>query len=79
MHIGKPIMGQRIIDIMSILDFIELDPVLKGRDIRLIADGLYGPTALHAAYLDHRIARTEISRSIKSYREYLENPLQRNV
>ncbi len=79
MHIGKPIMGQRIIDIMSVLDFIETDPILKDRNVELIANGLYGPTVVHATYLDERIGRAEISRSAKSFKEYLDNPLQRDV
>tara|TARA_R110002050_G_scaffold184989_3_gene318808 strand:+ start:44543 stop:46528 length:1986 start_codon:yes stop_codon:yes gene_type:complete len=79
LHIGKPIMGQRVIDILSILDFIEQTPNLKNKSIQLIANGLYGPTAIHATYLDQRISKTEISRSIKSFYNYLENPLQKDV
>lgn len=79
MHIGKPIMGQRVTDIMSILDFIDKTTNLKDRNITLIANGLYGPTAIHATYLDQRITITEVCRSIKSFSEYLENPLQKDI
>jgi cephalosporin-C deacetylase-like acetyl esterase len=79
MHIGKPIVGQRVTDIFSLLDFVGSDPLLKGRRIHLFADGAYGPVAIHAAFLDSRIEKTEVARSIKSYIEYLENPLQRDV
>lgn len=79
MHIGKPIMGQRVIDIMTVLDFIEQTPNLKNKNIQLIANGLYGPIAIHASYLDQRITQTEISRSIKSFYNYLENPLQKDI
>ena len=79
MHVGKPIMGQRVTDIISILDFIEQEPGLRGRNTRLLANGLYGPAAIHAAFLDARIGRTEISRSVKSFLEYLEHPMQRDV
>ncbi|MEN3324714.1 alpha/beta hydrolase family protein [Mariniflexile soesokkakense] len=79
MHIGKPIMGQRVVDIITLLDFINETPNLKGRNIKLIANGLYGPTAIHASYLDQRITQTEISRSIKSFYDYLENPLQKDI
>ncbi|MFL1011970.1 alpha/beta hydrolase family protein [Flavisericum labens] len=79
MHIGKPIMGQRVVDVMTVLDFIEQHDKLKNHDIKLIANGLYGPTAIHTTYLDSRINRTEISRSIKSFYNFLENPMQKDV
>lgn len=79
MHIGKPIMGQRVLDVMTVLDFIEQTENLKNHNIKLIANGLYGPTAVHATYLDHRIDKTEISKSIKSFYNVLENPMQKDV
>ncbi|UKM64962.1 alpha/beta hydrolase family protein [Flavobacteriaceae bacterium GSB9] len=79
MHIGKPIMGQRVVDVMTVLDFIEQTENLKNHNIKIIANGLYGPTAIHATYLDNRIDKTEISRSIKSFYNFLENPMQKDV
>ena len=79
MHIGKPVMGQRVTDIFSILDFISGDSKLKNRKISLLANGRYGPVAIHAAYLDKRISQTEISGSVKSFEDYLKNPVQRDV
>jgi len=79
LHIGKTIVGQRLIDIISLVDFISADDRFAGHDIRLKAIGSYGPVAVHATYFDRRIVHTEISRSIKSYVEYLQNPLQRDV
>lgn len=79
MHIGKPIMGQRVTDIMSLIDFAETNDQLKGHKITLIANGSYGPVAVHATFLDDRIDRTEITRSVKSFTEYLKDPLQRDV
>jgi hypothetical protein len=79
MHIGKPIVGQRVVDIKTILDFIDTETDLKGRTIKLKATGTYGPVAIHAAFLDKRISNTEITGSVKSYIEYLKNPMQRDV
>lgn len=79
MHIGKPIVGQRVIDVFSLLDFIDSESSTKNREVILKANGAYGSVAVHAAYLDSRIAKTEIARSIKSYIEVLENPMQRDV
>ena len=79
LHIGKSIVGQRVNDILSLVDFISSDPRFAGHAIKLEASGTYGPVAVHAAYLDHRIARTEIACSVKSYSEFLQNPMQREV
>ena len=74
LHTGKSIVGQRVVDIWSLVDFILSDKRFSGRAIKLVANGGYGPVAVHAAYLDKRIAQTEVSHSIKSYTEFLQNP-----
>ncbi|WP_346860675.1 acetylxylan esterase [uncultured Draconibacterium sp.] len=79
MHIGKPIVGQRVIDVFSLLDFIENGEVTRNREVFLKANGAYGSVAVHAAFLDSRISKTEISGAVKSYFEFLENPMQRDV
>lgn len=79
MHIGRPVTGQRVIDIISLLDFIDSDAVTKGKKVRIAANGLYGPTVIHAACLDKRIKSAEITRSIRSYTEYIQNPMQRDA
>lgn len=79
LHIGKTIVGQRVTDILSLVDFASSDPRLAGHPIQLKANGTYGPVAVHAAFLDKRIDQTEISRSIKTYFEFLQNPMQREV
>lgn len=79
MHIGKPIVGQRVVDIKTILDFIDTLGELKGRTVKIKATGTYGPVAIHATFLDNRISNTEITGSVKSYIEYLKNPMQRDV
>ena len=79
LHIGRPIMGQRVVDIMSLVDFISSEPKMENHAIKLVANGAYGPAAIHAAYLDPRINETELSRSIKSFTELIDNPLQRDA
>ena len=58
------------------IDFLSSDPRFNGHAIQLQANGICGPAAIHAAYLDPRITKTEISRSIKSYRDFIRNPMQ---
>jgi cephalosporin-C deacetylase-like acetyl esterase len=79
MHIGRPIIGQRVIDIISLLDFTDSNSLLAGHKVSIVANGTYGPAVIHAVYLDQRIVKAEISRSIKSFNDYLRNPLQRDV
>lgn len=79
MHIGKPIMGQRVTDIQSIVAFIKNESRMKGRNVVLRAKGVYGPAAVHAAYLNPAIYLAEVSGSIKSFDDIVSNPLQRDV
>ncbi len=79
MHIGKPIMGQRVIDIISLLDFIGTQPKMKGHNIKIVANGIYCPAVVHAAFLDNRINEADLSGSINSFENYVKNPLQRDM
>jgi len=65
MHIGRPLLGQRVDDVLTAAD------VLAGRDdveaIHLV--GLYdaGPVALHAGAIDERFASVTVEESIRSW------------
>jgi len=79
MHAGRPAMGQRVTDIISLVDFARSDKLLKGRKVFISANGSYGPAVIHATFLDNRIESAEITRSIKSFKQYITNPMQRDV
>jgi cephalosporin-C deacetylase-like acetyl esterase len=79
MHAGKPIMGQRVQDILSLIDFCSAQKELQDHPIRISASGLYGPAVIHAAYLDDRIAAADLSRSLRSWTSYLADPMQYNM
>lgn len=79
LHLGKPIIGQRVVDIRTIVNFCYSDEGLKGRPIRFVGDGLYGPVLMHAAILDLRIHAVNLTNTLKTWRSYLENPMQRNM
>ena len=56
-HIGRPLLGQRVGDLMSVVDFLEDVGSDRVGDIRLV--GIHAsPPALHAAALDDRVQRT---------------------
>ena len=76
MHIGRPIMGQRVVDILTLLDFCSEHELLKGHPVKVFANGIYGPAVIHAAYLDERINSVEIKHSVKTWKEYIERPMQ---
>lgn len=76
LHVGRPLPGQRVVDVLTVLDFCEADARLHGRPVRIRAEGLCGPVAAHAAVLDGRISRATLSRSLRSWRSYLEHPMQ---
>lgn len=76
MHIGRPVMGQRVVDIFTLLDFCSEHEFLRGHSIQVFANGIYGPAVIHAAYLDERINGAEITHSVKTWKEYIEKPMQ---
>jgi len=67
LHVGRPVLGQRVDDVLAALD------VLAGRDdvdagrIGLVGVGAAGPVALHAAALDERVASLALEDSIRSW------------
>lgn len=79
LHAGKPLMGQRVEQLLTLVDALRLDSLYQGRDINVSAYGLYGPTAIHASFLSNVIKDVEIQRSIKSFNEFNQNPLQRDM
>jgi len=76
LHVGQSLLGQRVLDVRTLVDFLTTDPALHGHAIKLVANGLYGPAAVHAAFLDERIASAEVSRSLKSFNELVQNPMR---
>lgn len=79
LHLGHPIMGQRVADVRSIVNFCNTDSILRYRAINFVGDGLFGPVLMHAAILDERITSVSLTHTLKSWRSYLENPMQRDM
>ncbi|MCW9706584.1 alpha/beta hydrolase family protein [Fodinibius salsisoli] len=78
LHIGEPVVGQRVQDIVTILDFIEAEPSLSPKSITLQAHGFTASPALHAAVLTSQVDQLMLSDTIQSYREILEQPIRQN-
>ncbi len=78
LHTGQPLPGQRVKDILSLLDFISSDKDLKGLPVRITASGPAALPALFTAVLDKRIVSLEFSEAMASYAEIAERPLERD-
>ncbi len=79
LHAGRPLIGQRVQDLHTILNFCAADEQLKGRPITIEADGLNAVVVMHAAVLDDRIASAKLTRTLKTWRSYILQPLQRDM
>jgi dienelactone hydrolase len=78
LHISKPLVGQRVSDILILLQAIENNAAYNGIPIELNATGVNCLPALHAAVLDSRITRLNLYNSISSFKTILEKPAEKN-
>ncbi|MDR8393341.1 acetylxylan esterase [Aliifodinibius sp. S!AR15-10] len=78
LHIGKPVVGQRTGDVMTVLDFVRQDEALDADQLEIHATGLAGAPALHAAVFDNGIDRLILSNTLRSYMQILETPTTKN-
>lgn len=79
LHIGKPLMGRRVKQILTIVNFLESTALYSSHAIEIVARGLYGPAAIHTTFLSSAIQDLEVRRSIKSFNEFISNPLQKDM
>lgn len=78
LFIGRPLLGQRVMDICALVDYVQNERSLKNAKIEIISYGNIGLAAQHAAFLDQRISRTTNHNCIRSWTEIIENPMQKN-
>lgn len=79
LHEGRPLVGQRVVDVLTLVDFCTNHSLLQGHPLQVVGDGLFGPVLMHAAVLDERIRKVTLTHTLKTWKEYLENPLQRDM
>jgi dienelactone hydrolase len=70
--LGKPLLGQRVTDILAAAAALRAHPGLSGRKLRLAAWGRLSLSALFAAALDPRIDDVYLSGTLLSYRDVIE-------
>lgn len=79
LHAGESLIGQRVIDIHTLLDFCQQQPGLKGHQVVIDANGINAVAVMHATILDSRIQSAHVSQTLKSWRSYIVNPLQHDM
>ncbi len=78
-HIGRPLLGQRVADLLTVIDFI--DSLDAKRNISLIGVNEAAPIALHAAALDKRISQLSLKESpVNNWeKDLVAKPLRSNM
>ncbi|WP_436489593.1 alpha/beta hydrolase family protein [Chitinophaga sp. ARDCPP14] len=67
LHIGRPLIGQRVTDLLLLLDYLQSDQEFQKTRIDIKASGATALVALHAAVIDPRINRLQIDQYPDSF------------
>jgi dienelactone hydrolase len=81
LHIGRPLLGQRVADLLSILEGLAAESDARGRNgFHVVGKGAVGLVVLHAALLDEHglIKKVTLERSLVSWADIVERGLSRN-
>lgn len=79
LHIGKPLVGQRVTDMLTVLRFIEEDEKLKGKSVELHCTGLLNVPAIHTAMFNEKLDLVMIFPQVSYVHSNLINPLQKDT
>ncbi|HKI46250.1 MAG TPA: acetylxylan esterase [Balneolales bacterium] len=74
LHIGHPLMGQRVEDVFTVMDFIHSQDHLNGKTVEIYATGTAAPAVLHAAVFNKQISKIYLYHTLASFRYILEHP-----
>ncbi len=72
LHLNRPLLGQRVLDILSLIKMTGSDHV------HLIGDGVTGPIVLHAAALDNRIREIMLDGEVRPWMTVVQRPITYN-
>jgi hypothetical protein len=81
LHIGRPLLGQRVADLLSILEGLAAESGANARNgFHVVGAGAAGPVVLHAALLDEQglIKQVTLERSLVSWADIVERGVSRN-
>ncbi|MBB2144519.1 hypothetical protein GM921_03410 [Pedobacter sp. LMG 31464] len=78
LHIGKPLLGQRMQDVLTVTEFINSNLELNELPIEINAIGLVGLPALHAGFFNPKIAKINLYQCISTYQDILNQLLTKD-
>lgn len=78
LHLNRPGLGQRVYDLLAVIEKVAGEPDLAGRPLHVIGIESAGPVALHAAVLDARIRQLTLQRSLSSWSAVVRTPINYN-
>jgi hypothetical protein len=78
LHIGKPLLGQRAEDVVTLLDFVSDNKLLSGTRIEINAKGNIGLAVIHATLFRQEINQLNLYGCIESYQQILKQPLAKD-
>jgi len=64
LHLGEPLLGQRVVDVLTALDFLVEQQQVEVNRIHLVGIQRAGPVVLHAAALKNRLGSVTVRDSI---------------
>lgn len=76
MHLGRPLLGQRAADLLSVLNLFSRETEATG--FELMGVGSAAPVVLHAAALDDRIKSITIESGLTSWDNVVRTPISAN-
>ena len=78
--IDRPLLGQRVTDLLSMLEGLAAEPGERKHGFHLVGIGAAGPVVLHAALLDEHglIKQVTVERSLLSWADVVERGLSRD-
>ena len=78
-HLARPLMGQRVVDVLSVLEGLGADRS-EGAGYHVVGVGPAGPVVLHAAFLDEkdRIKEITLERSLTSWEDLVKQGISRD-
>ncbi len=78
-HTGESLVGQRVKDVLTTLDYIASEQAISSLPIELNATGSAALPAIHALLFDTLVAHLNVYDGPKTFRTMLENPIERNA
>ncbi|MFN4257929.1 MAG: alpha/beta hydrolase family protein [Gemmataceae bacterium] len=75
LHLNRPLLGQRVYDLLAVVDYVANAPTNKDTPLHLVGVGVAGPVALHAAFLEPRIQQLTLDGSLLSWSNVVRTPI----